>query len=50
MDGILQPHPHGLRSEKFISALRGSRLRLHRLPTAFSARPPLQLSLRIPLL
>ena len=36
--------------KKIISVSRGFRLRLHRLPTAFSARPLLQLSLPIQLL
>lgn len=39
MDGILQPHPHGLRSKKIILVFRVSRLHSRRLPTVFSAQP-----------
>ena len=39
-----------VRNFQITSALRGYRLRSRRLPAAFSARPLLQLSLRIPLL
>ena len=31
MDGILQPHPHGLRSKKIILVFRVSNSELHRL-------------------
>ena len=39
-----------IRNFQITSALRGYRLRSRRLPAAFSARPLLRLSLRIPLL